>query len=321
MKRRFSEIESTNKQLEQFRRKLEAMKKDIASISAEKSTLECELPSLKGTKVEKEMEISNLKKQLAAAEEKFARVTAEVETKQARFNVVKKEMEEKEQAIEIDSTIYNALNSHRRHLLGELKPAPAGKLVAASITNTNIEIGRIEKDLSSTANAATGGGGTVPSNSTASSGKPVNSNSNNLNMKKKYWNAALLVGVQKVSKKWKGVANTKDEQRPDIFRKDYAALMAEQGKVVKERKIGGKEVDLFNLIREMLLNGGIEAVAESGGDSVKKIFETLGMNGAKFGPSRLKKFYLTELFLYENLLVNGKAVTPEMRKSVLRNAD
>jgi len=137
--------------------------------------------------------------------------------------------------------------------------------------------------------------------------------------KSKYFLAVHQVGNKKVSKKWKNSKRGDLELRSESFNKDHKALMAEHGKTVKERKINGKEVDRFELLTEMLLHGGFETVVSSGNDALKEIFENMNMNLAKIGAKKLKKLYIDELFLYEQVFVNGKGVTEGMKSNLLNS--
>lgn len=382
MKRRFSEIDSTNNQLEKFRLSLEQMKKDIAPIAAEQQTLETILPDFKKAKATREDEVENLKKSLAVAEKALEKASADYAAKETQYASVKKEVDEKEEAIENTETIYNALNSHKKHLSGQLTsssspiqtptkkkatnplramdakvrlpkrasveisapkalredPSPTQSSIVSAPASKTIEnstplVAPPTNDDTGTGTAAAAAGGVASGTASPSDGNTtVNANGNGnaaIDMKmaltgiddatKKYLSAAFLVGTQNVSKKWKGVKSKDSDARKDVFARDYKALMSESGRVAKDRKIHGKEVDLFVLIREMLLNGGFEAVCSAGNDRVKKLFENLGFDATRFGPNKLKKFYLGELYFYENMLVNGKPVTAAMKKKILNS--
>lgn len=136
MKRPFSEVDSTNDQLETFRLKLEQMRKEIVAVSVEKTTLETELTALLKSYNTRVEEISNLKvlvanikvslataeNNLEAAERDLEDISSQYKRKEGRIGSIEKEMGEKEELIQNNSTIYNALNSHKKHLAGEFKP-------------------------------------------------------------------------------------------------------------------------------------------------------------------------------------------------------
>jgi len=325
--RRFSEIDSTNNQLEKFRLSLEQMKKDIAPIAAEQQTLETILPDFKKAKATREDEVENLKKSLAVAEKALEKASADYAAKETQYASVKKEVDEKEEAIENTETIYNALNSHKKHLSGQLtsSSSPIQTPTKKKATNplramdakvrlpkrASVEISApkaLREDPSPTQSSIV----SAPASKTIENSTPLVAPPTNDD-------TGTGTAAADVSKKWKGVKSKDSDARKDVFARDYKALMSESGRVAKDRKIHGKEVDLFVLIREMLLNGGFEAVCSAGNDRVKKLFENLGFDATRFGPNKLKKFYLGELYFYENMLVNGKPVTAAMKKKILNS--
>lgn len=134
MKRRFSEIESTNNQLVEYGLKLSQMKKDVVTRRAEEIKLASELPKLDKLKTARELAIVKIKASIVAAEKDLDNLTTYLESTERRFESVNKEMCAKEEEIEDTSTIYNALVVHKRHISAETKterreisiqPAPA----------------------------------------------------------------------------------------------------------------------------------------------------------------------------------------------------